>query len=373
MSDPPAGRLPSGLHAEEDAAAAPRRPTLALGCLGGLAGWLFGVIVNLALADLSITLGYRGRAEVPGIAAMVAMTIVLRRLHARAPLRRFTRWSFLTSAAVAAAVAAFRLAPGVLALAIVAGVLIACAAGLAPDTEAAVRLLAGAAVILVGMAVAGVGADMLAKRDVTLSAAVIVAGVAVAGVGVAMLADREVLVHAALAAVGVAAAGVGVAMLVDREEAVGAALTVFGAAVVWAGAAMLAGTEVLIDAAVILAAVAVVGIGAVILAKADVTVGGAFMTAGVAVVGAVTAMLAKRGVSVGTAGIGAVMTAVVVEAAMLANREALFSAAAVEVSIALVTCWVTIVGLASIRSNLGRLGRWAVDPPQTREDQRSSS
>ena len=347
MSDPPAGRRPSGLHAEDDDAAAPRRPALALGCLGGLAGWLFGVIVNLALADLSITLGYRGRAEVPGIAAVVAVTIVLRRLHARAPLRLFTRWSFLASAAVAAAVAAFRLGPGVLALAIVAGVLIACAAWLTPDTEAAVRLLAGAAVILVGMAVAGVGAAMLAKRDVTLSAAIIVAGVMVAGVGVAILADREV--------------------------ALGAALTVFGAAVVWAGAAMLARTEVLIDAAVILAAVAVVGIGAVILAKADVTVGGAFMTAGVAVVGVVTAMLAKRGVSVGTVGIGAVMTAVVVEATMLANREALFSAAAVEVAIALVTCWVMIVGLANVRSDLGRLGRWAVDPPQTREDQRASS
>jgi hypothetical protein len=259
MSDPTAGRRPSGLHAEDDDAAAPRRPALALGCLGGLAGWLFGVIVNLALADLSITLGYRGRAEVPGIAAVVAVTIALRRLHARAPLRLFTRWSFLASAAVAAAVAAFRLGPGVLALAIVAGVLIACAAWLTPDTEAAVRLLAGAAVILVGMAVAGVGAAMLAKRDVTLSAAFIVAGVMVAGVGVAILADREVAVGAALAAVGVAVAGVGVAILADREVALGAALTVFGAAVVWAGAAMLARTEALIDAAVVLAAVAVVG------------------------------------------------------------------------------------------------------------------
>jgi hypothetical protein len=353
MSDPPASRRLSGL--------------------GGPAGWLFSVIVNLALTDLSITLGYRGRVEVPGIAAVVATTIVLRKLHARTPLRLFTRWSFLTSAAVVAAVAAFWPGPGVLHLVIVAGVLIACAAWLAPDTEAAVRLLTGAAVILVGMAVAGGGAAMLAKRDVTLSAAVIVAGVAVAGVGAAMLADREVLVHATLTAVGMAVAGVGVAMLADRQEAVGAALTAFGVAVVWAGAAMLAKTEVLIDAAVTLAAVAVVGIGAVIMAKADMAVSGAFMTAGVAVVGIATAMLARRGVPVGTVGIGAVMTAVVIEAAMLANREVLFSVAAIEVAIALVACWVAVIGLANVRSDLGRLGRWAVDPPQAREDQRSSS
>jgi hypothetical protein len=370
MSDPPAGRRPSGKHAEEDDAVAPGRP--ALGCLGGPAGWLFSVIVNLALTDLSITLGYRGRAEVPGIAAVVATAIVLRRLHARAPLRLFTRWSFLTSAVIAAAVAAFRLGPGVLALAIVAGVLITCAAWLAPDTEAAVRFLVGAPVILAGMAVAGAGAAMLAKRDVTLSTAVIVCGVSVAGVGVAILADREMLVHVALATAGVSVAGVGVAMLADQVEAVGAALTMFGVALVWAGTAMLAKTEVLIDAAVILAAVAVVGIGAVLLAKADVAVSCAFMTAGLAVVGVATAVLAKRGAPVGTAGIGAVMTAVVVEATMLANREALFSAAAVVVAIALVTCWVMIVGLANVRSDLGRLGRWAVDPPQAHEDQRSS-
>ena len=148
-----------------------------------LTGWLVGVFSGMVLTDVSITLGYRGRAGVSAMAAVVAATVLVRRLDARAPLRLYARWPLLTSAAFAAAVAAFSLGPGARTPAIVALVLTGCAGLLAPDLKAAVRHLAGAAVIAAGAAVVGAGVAMLAKRDVAAGAAVIGAGVAVAGVG----------------------------------------------------------------------------------------------------------------------------------------------------------------------------------------------
>jgi hypothetical protein len=305
MSDFPPGQQPSDDDADH------RRPTPEWG--GKFADWLVRVFISgMVLTDLSITLGYHGRAGVSAIAAVVAVTVLVRGLHPRAPLRRYAPWPLLTSAAFAAAVAAFSWGPGARTPAIVALVLTACAGLLAPDLKAAARLLAGAAVIGAGVAVVGAGMAMLANRDVAVSAAVIGAGMAVTGVGAAMLTDREALVDAALVGAGVAVAGVGTAML----------------------------------------------------AKGDVAVGAALMGAGAAIVGVAVPVLANREVGVATASIGAAMAAIGIGLAMLAGREVLFSAAAIGVAVALAVCGVAIIGFPTLRSAFGRLaGRVTKAPP----------
>ena len=278
-----------------------------------LTGWLLGVFSGMVITDVSITLGYRGRAGVSAIAAVLAVTFLVRRLDARAPLRRYAPWPLLTSAAFAAAVAAFNWGPGARIPAVVALVLTTCAGLVAPDAKAAARLLAGAAVVGVGMAVVGTGAAMLAKPDVAVSAAVIAAGTAIGGVGVAMLTNREVLVSAALAGAGAGIAGIGVATL----------------------------------------------------AKGDVAVSAALMMVGVAVVGVAVAVQANRDVAVGAAGIGAGIAAIGISAAMLASRQVLFSAAAIGGAVALTVCGVAMIGFPAARSACRRLADRVTKPPST--------
>ena len=61
-----------------------------------LTGWLVAFFSGMVITDVSITLGYRGRAGVSAIAAVVAVTLLVRRLDARAPLRRYAVWPLMT-------------------------------------------------------------------------------------------------------------------------------------------------------------------------------------------------------------------------------------------------------------------------------------
>ena len=333
-----------------------------------LTGWLLGVFSGMVITDVSITLGYRGRAAVSAIAAVVGVTVLLRRLDARAPLRKYAPWPLLTSAAFMAAVAAFSWGPGARTPAVVALVLTACAGLLASDPEAAARLLAGAAVIGAGIAIVGTGAAMLTKRDVSVSAAVITAGVAIVGIGVAMLTKREVLADAALAGTGTAVVWVGVAMLASQAVAVGAALAGFGTAVVWVGVAMLTDRAVLVGAALAGAGAAVAGVGAATLANGDVAVSVALMIVGVAILGVAAAAQTNREIAVGAAGIGAAMAAIGIGVAMLASRQMLFSTATIGGAVALAVCGVAIIGLPTVRSAWRRLTDRVAKPPSTLDD-----
>ena len=116
-----------------------RRPLLGR---GRLTGPLMRIAGNMAITEFSITLGHTGRDGAVAIAAVLAATDRLRGLEADAPLRRYGSWVFLTSAGVAAVVAAFIAGPSAGTLTIAAVVLAACAGWLAPDLRAATRLLA---------------------------------------------------------------------------------------------------------------------------------------------------------------------------------------------------------------------------------------
>jgi hypothetical protein len=241
-SSHPPGPPPRGESAQMGDAPDRHRPML--GRRGRLTGWLIGLAGGTLVTEFNIELGHRGRAVVFAIAAVLALTALLFELDTRARLRRCVWWVLLTSAAIATAVAAFIVGPATGTPAIAALVLTTCAAWLAADPKAGVRLMGGAAVIAAGLAVIGVGAAMLAKRDVSASAAVVGAGVAIVGVGAAMLTDREVTVGAASMGAGVAAAGIATAMLTDREVLFGAAAIGGAAALIWAGVAIIGPADV---------------------------------------------------------------------------------------------------------------------------------
>ena len=179
---------PRGEAAEVAAGARQRRPTL--GWWAAFIGWLVGVISGMAISDLNIMLGFRGRLGVSVIAAAVGATVLLRKLRARARLRRYAPRLLLPLAAVAAAVDTFSLGLDARILAAAFLVLVTCAAVPAAELEDAARLLAGAALTAAGVAVIDRGVIMLADRDVAVSATVIGAGMAVAAVGPALLAKQ---------------------------------------------------------------------------------------------------------------------------------------------------------------------------------------
>jgi hypothetical protein len=287
-----------------------------------VATWLLGLAGGMGVSVVSTDVGYRGVAA----GAALAAGSWLYQLPPRAALRRQASRFLLGAALAAAVVAGIPQTPlPWFGYATAAAVLLIATAVLIPaDTDQATVLLAGAAIIGVGIWGIGVGIAVLAGGGILNGTAVIGLAVAIINFGIALLRGGRTLFGATALGLGLVFVGAGVvALLRGGRTLIGATVLGGGIASIGLGSITLRSGDILIGAAGIVVGLELVvfgiallrpgggrtlfgatalgggiwsiGLGSIILRGGDTLLGATYIGSGIALTGAVGNMLVKAG------------------------------------------------------------------------------
>ena len=250
---------------------------------------LLGLAVGMGTNVLSNDAGYRWTAAVFALAGVAAGANWVRGLPPRAPLRR---WSARTTlvAALLAGLAALAVPAASGYLVVAAAVLVAGAILTSTDLSNAGHLLGGAALIGLGVSLAGYGWQSLVAGGQRPLATIVGGGIAAVGMvlvgsGGAMIGGRSRMVSVGFIGLGTGMAGGGVLLLVDHQWIGGVAVLGLGIAGLELGVATLAARDRLVGAGLIGAGIVSVGVAVALLITQNWLAGAALIGAALPVIG----------------------------------------------------------------------------------------
>lgn len=297
-----------------------------------LVAFVLGMFEDVFAGSLQL----RGVSLVAALAGLVvALTLAALWLRERpgSLLARATLWAGLALAFAGTLVAVVQ--PRWAAPATLAAAAVTAATLLIPAPQDALRLLAGAAFVATGVALAAPGvAGLATSADVPLSVARLCFGVGAAAIGLALIADLGALLVTAGLGVGVLVTGLGLLIVSNGHLLFGSAVTLVGLAGTAALLALLARREVLVGLTLVAGALGLAGWGVADIALDDAAL------VGVALI-VLAVMLAVSGI------------------AGIAGRDVLSRVALVGAGLALVGAGLANIGTGELLLGVGGVGSGA--------------
>ncbi|GAB3182978.1 hypothetical protein FHX75_11952 [Micromonospora palomenae] len=257
-----------------------------------LVAFVLGMFEDVFAGSLQL----RGVALVAALAGLVvalALAALWLRQRPGSLLAGATLWTGLALAFAGTLVAVVQ--PRWAAPATLAAAAVTAATLLIPARQDALRLLAGAAFVATGVALAAPGvAGLATSADVPLSVARLCFGVGAAAIGLALIADLDALLATAGLGVGLMITGLGLLIVFNGHLLLGLTVTLVGLAGTAALLAFLARREVLVGLTLVAGAPGMAGWGVAHIAIDDVLVGAALIVLAVMLAVSGVAVIARR-------------------------------------------------------------------------------